>query len=1057
MTKKNISAAFLAFVAIFWVAPDLSFAAVTNVMSCGNWGSTIVPTSPVSGSYTDGQTVTFSGTVKSNVAASGYTAGWSGGIMEFYMMEDAKVPLIDACNDEYYDQESCLMYSCSTAGSCPTLSPSVPCPLKWPGCKWSPCSSCCGKIQDWCGSSKIPYCDEVDTVNTGGATKIIKLGSYSPSSVSKVNSFSYNKTFVLPTASFSGNARFVVYYRGIMQRWDPFGKLIIAGGPNSSTSAYTWQAAYSTVSYIPCTCGAWTNQACGGGSCQDTKRYQTRTCTPAGCKSEGQCVNDATCCSCGSWTNGACGGGTCSLRQRNQTRVCNPAGCQSASQCVADNSCINLSASLSVSPSSGNSPLSSMLTATASGNAQGTLNYYFWWNCNDTCSTLSACQAACQAPDHQSLNNASATYSILTTYTASATPKVLIEREGLTAEARSSVSACSCGSWSTAGTCGTGGCTLLQKLQTRTCNPAACLAETQCVADPTCCVCTAWADDDCGLGSCAADQMRQNRTCAPSGCLSESQCVASSSCPKTLNVAVAVSPDHGNAPLDTTITATVSGNIAGTVNYTVWYDCNSACSTVVGCVADCGVWNAKDDGSNDTVKSYVHTYAAAGTYLPKIIVERGSMVAFGSDTVTVSPASTLLVDIAAAPFSGNAPLATILAATVSGTAAGTINYTAWFDCNDSCSTVADCLIACGAWDDKEDGSSAAVKTLNHTYAAIGVYTPKIVVERASLTASDTDTVTVVSGGGPATLSVDVVAAPDSGSAPLNVVLTGTVSGTAAGTINYTVWFDCNDSCSTVAGCLIACGAWDDKEDGSSAAVKTLNHTYAAAGLYVPKMIVERESLAASESATVTVSVSNDPPAADTLVFQNDFCASGLATIFSWNYSDPENNPQAHCQVQVDDDPDFSSPADDSGKIISSSNSYATLASKLQYDTAYYWRLKVWDSQGQESGWITGTGFTTPLHGYPSVDFSLSPADPKVDDIVTYTDDTQVFGGATFASRSWVIQGAVPNTSVAETFTVVYPVKGNYTTKLTVTDSSGYTCSLEKNIMVKKSIPDWEEQ
>jgi hypothetical protein len=31
---------------------------------------------------------------------------------------------------------------------------------------------------------KIPYCDEVDTVNTGGATKIIKLGSYSPSSVS---------------------------------------------------------------------------------------------------------------------------------------------------------------------------------------------------------------------------------------------------------------------------------------------------------------------------------------------------------------------------------------------------------------------------------------------------------------------------------------------------------------------------------------------------------------------------------------------------------------------------------------------------------------------------------------------------------------------------------------------------------------------------------------------------------------------------------------------------------------------------------------------------------
>jgi PKD repeat protein len=477
---------------------------------------------------------------------------------------------------------------------------------------------------------------------------------------------------------------------------------------------------------------------------------------------------------------------------------------------------------------------------------------------------------------------------------------------------------------------------------------------------------------------------------------------------------------------------------------------------VAACLAACGAWDDKADGVAATAKTVNHTYDAVGTYTPKIIAERSSLAANGDTAVTVSAAPTLSVDLVAAPNSGNAPLATVLTATVSGSATGSINYTTWFNCDDPCATVAACLAACGAWDDKADGVAATAKTVNHTYDAVGTYTPKIIVERDSLTAGDSNTVTVTSGGGPATLSVDVIAAPDFGPAPLNITLTGTVSGTAAGTINYTTWWDCDDPCATVAACLAACGAWDDKEDGSNFATKTLNHSYAAAGIYTPKMIVERDSLTAGESVVVNVSIGNDPPTADTLTKQNDFCASGLATMFSWNYSDPENDSQAYRQVQVDDDADFSSPADDSGKTATASDSYVTLASKLQYDTAYYWRLKVWDSKGNESDWIDGSDFTMPLHSYPEIAFNLSPETPKVDDIVIYTDDTQVFGGATISSRSWIIEAATPNTSVAGVVEVVYAVKGNYTTKLTITDSNGYTCALEKPIKVKGRIPDWDE-
>jgi len=144
-------------------------------------------------------------------------------------------------------------------------------------------------------------------------------------------------------------------------------------------------------------------------------------------------------------------------------------------------------------------------------------------------------------------------------------------------------------------------------------------------------------------------------------------------------------------------------------------------------------------------------------------------------------------------------------------------------------------------------------------------------------------------------------------------------------------------------------------------------------------------------------------------------------------------------------------------VASTTDSFAVVATKLAYDAAYRWRLKVWDDFGNDSGWISGSDFSTPLHGYPKVDFSWEPAAPKAQQKITFTDGSRVCNGASVASRLWILGGAAPSTGSDAVMTVKYAAKNDYTAKLTVTDSSGYSCSLEKDIKVKPNVLDWDER
>lgn len=96
-----------------------------------------------------------------------------------------------------------------------------------------------------------------------------------------------------------------------------------------------------------CTCSAWVNDACGpAGGCPIDQMHQTRTCAPAVCAAESQCVVDPACAppAC-TWQNDACGQAPCATDKRHQT--CGPAGCSGtcsgqppgSTQCIADPVC----------------------------------------------------------------------------------------------------------------------------------------------------------------------------------------------------------------------------------------------------------------------------------------------------------------------------------------------------------------------------------------------------------------------------------------------------------------------------------------------------------------------------------------------------------------------------------------------------------------------------------------------------------------------------------------------------------------------------------------------
>lgn len=103
---------------------------------------------------------------------------------------------------------------------------------------------------------------------------------------------------------------------------------------------------------------------------------------------------------------------------------------------------------------------------------------------------------------------------------------------------------------------------------------------------------------------------------------------------------------------------------------------------------------------------------------------------------------------------------------------------------------------------------------------------------------------------------------------------------------------------------------------------------------------------------LTVTVPNATPApSNVTVTEPNYCASSPAATVSWTYSDPDGDPQSAYQAQIDDQPSFSSPEIDTGKVTSASTSVFLGQGILQFNATYQARVRVWDSKGAVSSWV----------------------------------------------------------------------------------------------------------
>jgi len=231
-----------------------------------------------------------------------------------------------------------------------------------------------------------------------------------------------------------------------------------------------------------------------------------------------------------------------------------------------------------------------------------------------------------------------------------------------------------------------------------------------------------------------------------------------------------------------------------------------------------------------------------------------------------------------------------------------------------------------------------------------------------------------------------------------------------------------------------------------------------------------------------------PPSANLLppTVSAECSPSPLSARFTW--SELEGGQSAY-QIQIDNDTnldpdpgDTTTPPIDSGEVrgsSGSSNSYSTFG--LLYNARYYWRLKVWNSLGLDSGWLyppstttpPGDYFTTPPHALPWPEFKCNGEDckyiyssPGVQ--VTFNDQSKCYDSSgteyscntnlTLNQYLWAFGDGTTYTPTTpgsgDPPPHSFPSAGRYQVTLSITDGLR-TCSKMHEVPVGL-LPEWKE-
>jgi len=185
--------------------------------------------------------------------------------------------------------------------------------------------------------------------------------------------------------------------------------------------------------------------------------------------------------------------------------------------------------------------------------------------------------------------------------------------------------------------------------------------------------------------------------------------------------------------------------------------------------------------------------------------------------------------------------------------------------------------------------------------------------------------------------------------------------------------------------------------------------------------------------------------------------------FQWDYQD-DKGLESKFDFKVDNSASGNSPeisrsvnpvcfdTDPGQGVICTNTQQALVGSDLDFNTTYYWWVRVYDNNNLDSGWIIGPSFTTASNAYPWVDFYSDPAVPPINEITTFYSSSTYSGSPSY---EWTFQGGVPAISFQESPTTTFTTSGDKTVTFKLTDSVG-SCSITKVSSPTLPLPDWIE-